>query len=257
MIEQEEVMNCKTQKIMKTRRHAFTLIELLVVISIIALLISILLPALGAARKSARNAQCQSNLHGMMVTFGVYASEEKEWIMPVLMSRPGDTATTAWNAQSTWWLMRIRKYMPNTGSIQTYDHGSPSVLRCPTVSVTGSHQEVTYGLNQDAGWGPVGLWGYPSPVRYSQVHRPSEKILIADGNRYAKGDYSAHFLKCYASWIDTSTNGQWLVSLRHQGETANYSFVDGHVSSSKELSGDGLGTTALAELKARYWTLID
>ncbi len=250
-------MKRTTCKNLTTHHHAFTLIELLVVISIISILISILLPALGAARKSARNAQCQSNLHSMMVTFGVYAAEEKEWIMPVLMADPGDSASDTWNRQRSWWLMRIRKYMPNTGSIQTYDHGTPSVLRCPTVAVTGSNQEVTYGLNQHAGWGPVGQWGYSSPVRYSQVLRPSDKLLIADGNRYAKGNYSAHFLKVYASWIDTATYGEWLVSRRHQGESANYSFVDGHVTSSKELSGDGLGSTALAELKAKHWTLVN
>ncbi len=65
---------------MNTRlyRHAFTLIELLVVISIIALLIAILLPALGMARKSAEQAQCLSNLKQVGIAYRAYLDENKD-----------------------------------------------------------------------------------------------------------------------------------------------------------------------------------
>lgn len=62
------------------RRAGFTLIELLVVIAIIALLIGILLPALGAARESAKNLKCQANVRSQGQVMSFYASDNRGWL---------------------------------------------------------------------------------------------------------------------------------------------------------------------------------
>ena len=58
-----------------TLRSGFTLMELLVVIAIIALLVSILMPSLQAAKTLARTAVCQSNMHSLALGNGQYMSD--------------------------------------------------------------------------------------------------------------------------------------------------------------------------------------
>jgi prepilin-type N-terminal cleavage/methylation domain-containing protein len=66
----------------RRKKIAFTLVELLVVISIIALLMSILMPSLGKAREQGRRAKCLANLHAMGTAIQIYAMDHKDLLVP-------------------------------------------------------------------------------------------------------------------------------------------------------------------------------
>lgn len=108
-------------------RGAFTLIELLVVISIIALLVGILLPALGAARRSAQNIKCASNLRQLGIGLMSYANDYDAKYPPNGFGFPGAEPPfyTAYWYDDT----RIGGYMPDTNDTGTTVGGGAFI--CP------------------------------------------------------------------------------------------------------------------------------
>ena len=94
----------------RPQRCGFTLIELLVVISIIALLVGILLPALSNARDSARTVQCLSNLKQTAVAIHNFTQENKGDLPPVMSTNPSGTG----GQYANWWWFAVASFLDNS-----------------------------------------------------------------------------------------------------------------------------------------------
>jgi len=85
-----------------SRSPGFTLIELLVVVAIIALLISILLPALSLAREYAKGTLCLSRLHQQYIALTSYAGDHNDWLPDLMPDTNGKRFLDTWS--NTNWM---------------------------------------------------------------------------------------------------------------------------------------------------------
>ncbi len=264
----------------------FTLIELLVVISIIAILIALLLPALAKARDEANKVVCSSNLREMGLGMAEYAHETGGFY-------PGCYGMSSYNIPCITWAPRLSKemgndqklflcpsrpsnfawqYKPNANGPYRYpDATYPDVgwgyrLHQPMLlAVAGGSVPFSYGYND---WGTLGvgpapggeqkgmggdMWRFP-PVTESIVVDPVEMIAIADrvdsvtpGNKYDPVGYYP-----YQYNIDPTTPAEYPGAIHDGG--ANVLFCDDHVTwhLQSQLT-NVMANTASAHLEDMMW----
>ncbi len=123
------------------RKQGFTLIELLVVISIIALLLSILMPALQKVKEQARAVICKANLHQWGIMYFLYAENHNQ-SLPV-----------GWNGGTMWMT-----------DLLTYYEGVNDLCLCPSAKQFLSRKTDIWAAGEFTAWGKYGDGAYPVPA---------------------------------------------------------------------------------------------
>ena len=212
----------------KRIRTQFTLIELLVVIAIIAILASMMLPALNNAREVARSATCQSNLKNIGLALSGYTSDY-DGIFP-----PSLWGSSTWGNWKYDWMQMVGPYSGvNLGTGQNGWSSVPkkSIFFCSSresthkgSSISGAF--VSYGYNAfSLGWDNYKVYtaygkSTSCPKKISGIKNPSIHMSHTESRQDTTPGSYGNF---EARYIDK-------VCFPHN-KRANTLYIDGHVAS--------------------------
>ncbi|MCO6045659.1 DUF1559 domain-containing protein [Aeoliella sp. ICT_H6.2] len=181
---------------MKRHASAFTLVELLVVISIIAILVALLLPAVQHAREAARISMCNSRLHGLAIGMLSYEVDRKELPPAIIRSgrRPRWSGDQPRNGRFSW-MPLILPYVEDGGVVEKLDLekrwddpvNQPGVsqplgyLICPSVGTPASERNYVLGAGDEV-------------QRYGVSDYTTVGSVSVDSHKYPSWEWNENFI---------------------------------------------------------------